>query len=287
MDLTDKNVLITGGARGIGLALAKLCAAEGARVLLVDTSGADLSQAVQEITQAGGQAYPFVHDVTDRDGCYALERRITREIGPVHVLVNNAGVVHKGHFLEGNDEAWTHTVDVNLGGMMWMMRAFMPGMVSRGDGHVVNLASLLGYLPAGGAAVYSATKHAVIGLTEAVRFELLERGIRGVTLTTACPGFTATAMFTGVKTPLFFSAVTPDCVAKALHKAIRKRTPIMRYPRRLNLMPIFYALMPHRLWVVGTRRFGAHRAMESHHALPNVLVPALSEGQASGREREE
>jgi all-trans-retinol dehydrogenase (NAD+) len=264
MQLDGKTVLITGAGRGIGLELARLCIAERATVLLVDASADHLRSAITELRRDGGNVHGFVHDICDRNACYGLERRITQEIGPVDVLINNAGVVYKGHFLDADDKGWSHTVDVNFNGLMWMMRAFMPAMVSRGEGHVVNVASILGIAPAGGAAVYCATKHALIGLTEAVRFELLERGCTGVGLTIACPGFTDTGMFHGVKTPRLFRPVAARNTAMAIYRALRKRTRLLIYPYRYRFLAQIYALTPHWLWKLLTRVFGVHRAMDTH-----------------------
>jgi L-ascorbate metabolism protein UlaG (beta-lactamase superfamily)/NAD(P)-dependent dehydrogenase (short-subunit alcohol dehydrogenase family) len=279
---TNRTVLITGGARGIGFELAKLCAADGATVLLVDISEPHIAHAVEVLTARGAKAHGYVHDVTDRSGCYALAERIEAEIGPVHVLINNAGVVRKGDFLEGDDWGWSSTLDVNLNGLIGMMRAFMPRMIERRDGLVVNMSSLLGLLPAGGAATYCATKHAVVGLTEAVRSELMERGITGVELLLACPGFTDTGMFAGVKTPRLFGAVSPRDTARAVYGAMRRRWTWMVYPYWFFLLPAIYAVMPRRVWLWLTRLFGVHRAMDGHIAADrNTLAPGNKAPTAS------
>lgn len=274
IELANNTVLITGGARGIGFALAKMCAADRARVLLVDASEEHLARAVAELREGGADVHGYLHDITDRSACYALQRRIADEIGPVHVLINNAGVVHKGDFLDAADDAWSRTVEVNFKGLMWMMRAFMPAMVARGEGQVVNVASILGITPAGGAAVYCATKSALIGLTEAVRFELSERGCTGVKITLACPGFTDTGMFHGVKTPPFFRPVTTQATALAIYRALRKRARLLIYPFRFRFLSQIYALTPHWLWRIVTRLFGVHRAMDTHAAHERVIVRA-------------
>jgi all-trans-retinol dehydrogenase (NAD+) len=271
LQLANKTVLITGGGRGIGLELARLCIAEQATVVLVDISEEHLGNALEELRRGGGRAHGFVHDIRDREACYALQRRITEAIGPVDVLVNNAGVVYKGDFLLAEDHVWSHTVDVNFTGLMWMMRAFMPAMVARGEGHVVNVASILGMAPAGGAAVYCATKAALIGLTEAVRFELLERGCTGVGLTIACPGFTDTGMFQGVTTPRFFGPVAARNTAIAIHRALRRRARMLIYPYRYRFIAQIYALTPHWLWRLLTRLFGVHRAMDTHEPAAHSL----------------
>jgi all-trans-retinol dehydrogenase (NAD+) len=287
MQLASKTVLITGGGRGIGLELARLCVAERATVLLVDASEEHLETALAELRESCGTAHGYVHDISDREACYALQQRITQEIGPVHVLINNAGVVHKGDFLGADDTAWSHTVAVNLNGLMWMMRAFMPPMVARDEGHVVNVASILGLAPAGGAAVYCATKSALIGLTEAVRFELLERGCTGVGLTIACPGFTNTGMFHGVKTPWLFRPVAAHSTAIAIYRALRKRARMLIFPYRYRFLAQIYALTPYWLWQVLTRLFGVHRAMDTHRgaydgaALAPITRPVAPESRRS------
>jgi short-subunit dehydrogenase len=205
-----------------------------------------------------------VHDVTDRAGCHALAEQIEAEIGPVHVLVNNAGVVRKGDFLDGDDSNWSCTLDVNLNGLISMMRAFMPRMIDRRDGLVVNMSSILGFLPAGGAAAYCATKHAVVGLTEAVRMELMEREIKGVELLLACPGFTDTGMFAGVKTPRLFGAVSPEATARAVYRAMRGGWTAIVFPYWFFFLPMIYAITPRWLWRRLTRMFGVHRAMDGH-----------------------
>lgn len=269
LQLAGKTVLITGGARGIGLELARMCAADGATVVVADASEANLTHALDDLRATTAQVpkvHGYVHDVTDREGCYALQRRVSEEVGVVDVLINNAGVVHKGDFLDADDRAWSRTVDVNLNGLMWMMRAFMPPMIARRQGHVVNVASILGLAPAGGAAVYCATKHALIGLTEAVRYELIERGATGVDLTIVCPGFTDTGMFHGVKTPPLFRPVATRDTALAIYRALRKRARMLIYPYRYRFIAQIYALMPHWLWTWVTRVFGVHRAMDTHAA---------------------
>jgi L-ascorbate metabolism protein UlaG (beta-lactamase superfamily)/NAD(P)-dependent dehydrogenase (short-subunit alcohol dehydrogenase family) len=275
--LTNRTVLITGGARGIGFELAKLCAADDATVLLVDISEPHVAHAVEVLSAQGAKVHGFVHDVTDRTGCYALADRIEEEIGPVHMLINNAGVVRKGDFLEGDDEGWSSTLNVNLHGLMYMMRAFMPRMIERRDGLVVNMSSILGYLPAGGAAAYCATKHAVVGLTEAVRSELMERGVKGVDLILACPGFTDTGMFAGVRTPRLFGAVSPSATARAIYGAMNRRWTAVVFPYWFFFLPILYAMTPRRVWLWMTRLFGVHRAMDGHIPIPDrdsIRAPA-------------
>jgi short-subunit dehydrogenase len=112
----------------------------------------------------------------------------------------------------------------------------------------------------------------LIGLTEAVRFELWERGCTGVGLTIACPGFTDTAMFHGVKTSRLFRPVTARSTARAIYRALRKRARILIYPYRYRFLAQIYALTPHWLWKLLTRRFGVHRAMDTHEGPYDIVT---------------
>jgi all-trans-retinol dehydrogenase (NAD+) len=138
------------------------------------------------------------------------------------------------------------------------------------------VSSVLGLVPAGGAAAYCATKHAMVGLTEAVRSELMERGCTGVDLMLACPGFTDTGMFAGVKTPRFFGAVAPRDTARAIHRAMLRRTRILVYPYRFFLLPLLYLITPIGLWLWVTRRLGVHRAMDGHIGERDSIMPGAS-----------
>ena len=171
-DLKDKIVLITGGASGIGKAVALRFAREGARVVLWDVNGDALARTVEEVKAAGGQAHGYRVDVTDAAKVYEAAETVRREVGEVDVLDNNAGVVFGGDFLDVQDEKTLKTMGVNVNSYFWCLKAFLPAMLRRDSGHVVMMASAAGMLGVPGMAAYCSSKHAVVGLADSLRLEL-------------------------------------------------------------------------------------------------------------------
>lgn len=221
------RVAVTGGARGIGLAIARAFAAAGATVTVGDL---DPQAAPDDVT-----ALPL--DVRSA-GSF---REFVDAAGPLDVLVNNAGVVTASAFLDTPAKLRQLQLDVNLGGVVTGMATVLPGMVSRGRGHVVNVASLAGRIPTPQAAVYTATKHAVVGLTEAVRLELRGTGVR---LTAVCPTFVRTGMTSGLVLR-GIPVTSAEAVAAAAVRAVRRGGPaVVAVPRWLGALPRLAAWTP-------------------------------------------
>ncbi len=226
------HVVITGGARGIGLATARAFATSGALVTIGDI---DLAAATEQAAGFGGRALRL--DVRDRDSFTAF----LDEAGPVDVLVNNAGLTVAAAFLDTPSELRDLQIDVNLRGVMHGMAAALPAMVARGRGHVVNVASLAGRLALPKAATYTATKFAVVGLTQAVRGELHGTGVR---LTAVLPTFVATEMIEGTPVPGPL-VVDADRVAAAIVRTVRRGGPgLVTVPRWMGLAPMLSAWTP-------------------------------------------
>ena len=226
-------VAVTGGARGIGLAIATALSRGGARVFVGDLDG-DLAE--RRANAFGGVGLAL--DVRD-EVSYAgfLDR-----VGPVDVLVNNAGVTVAGNFLDTTAAEHALQFDVNLRGVERGMRLVLPGMVDRHKGHVVNIASAAGVIPAPASAVYSASKHAVVALSDAVRSEL--RGT-GVTLTVVMPTAVRTEMATGLVLR-GLPQVSADAVARAVVRAVGRRRPPAKVmvPRWLRPVAMVDAVSP-------------------------------------------
>jgi NADP-dependent 3-hydroxy acid dehydrogenase YdfG len=182
--------VVTGAASGIGRALVDAFAARGLAVVLADVEQAALDRAMREVAEAGGTTIAERVDVRRADELDRLAGKVRAEFGRVDVLCNNAGVVTpRAPVWEQSAADWTWLVDVNLHGVANGIRAFVPGMIAAGRGHVVNTASMAGLctIPGGGNGAYSATKHAVVGLSETLRLELsLVAPQIGVTV--LCPG---------------------------------------------------------------------------------------------------
>jgi uncharacterized protein len=178
MDLKNKLMLITGASSGIGAATAKLAAKEGARVILVARSKDKLEQVAEEIRCAGGTAYTQVLDVTDPQAVGALEKSVTAEIGMPDILFNNAG---GGRWLRTEE-----TSPEEAAGMMaapylsafYVTRAFLPAMLKRDSGLIINMTSLGGFMPWPGATTYLAARHAMRGFHEGLRADLYGSKVR-------------------------------------------------------------------------------------------------------------
>ena len=173
MRLEGRVALVTGGASGIGAATCRRLAAEGARVAVTDLD-TDRARAVAD--EFDGGAYEL--DVRSLASANDALQRVESELGPLAILVNNAGVDAFGFFTKTNEEMWEHVLSVNLRGVLATTHAALPGMHERGGGSIVNLASEAGRVGSQGSAVYSAAKAGVIGFTKAIARESARYGVR-------------------------------------------------------------------------------------------------------------
>jgi cation diffusion facilitator CzcD-associated flavoprotein CzcO/NADP-dependent 3-hydroxy acid dehydrogenase YdfG len=245
-------VAITGGARGIGRATAAAFAAAGAQVCIGDL---DLEAAEAAAAELGGRAYRL--DVRDARSVTAFLDAIERDAGPIDVLVNNAGVMPTGRLAEVSLAASQAAMDINYWGVEHGLRAILPRMTARGRGHVVNIASLAGRIPIAGMATYVASKHAVVGLSAAVRQELEGSG---VTLTTILPTAVKTRLAEGFS-HRFLSAVQPEDVAQAVVSSWQRYEPEITVPRHLSALTRLQSLLPERLLQLIRRIIGADRIL--------------------------
>jgi NAD(P)-dependent dehydrogenase (short-subunit alcohol dehydrogenase family) len=261
--LMGRVVAVTGGARGIGLAIATALAAAGARVALGDLDDALAAQRAAALRGIGGLV-----DVRDAASFGAFLGRVERELGPLDVLVNNAGVAIPGDYLGTSAAEHDLQFEVNIRGVEHGMRLALPGMLARGRGHVVNVASAAGLIPAPGAAVYTATKHAVVGLTHAVRSEL--RGT-GVHVSAVLPTAAGTEMAAGLHMR-GLPQVSPELVARRVVRVVSARRPpaTIMVPRWLRPVAVIDAASPQwlrdlaRRWAVV--QVGADRAGREAYA---------------------
>jgi NAD(P)-dependent dehydrogenase (short-subunit alcohol dehydrogenase family) len=186
--------VVTGAASGIGLALAGRLADEGMRLVLADVEVPALEAAGRGLRDRGAEVLEVATDVSVATSVAGLAERAFERFGAVQVLCNNAGVMTVGHTVwEAPASVWEWVLGVNLWGVVHGIRAFLPPMLARNQGHVVNVASSLGLETMPGLGPYSASKHAVVAISEALRDELAARGV-GVGVTVACPGLTATGI---------------------------------------------------------------------------------------------
>jgi NAD(P)-dependent dehydrogenase (short-subunit alcohol dehydrogenase family) len=215
--ISGRVVAITGGARGLGLATAKALASRGARVALGDLDG-DLARVEAAALPGPGPHAGYALDVTNPESFESFLQQAS-ELGELDVLVNNAGIMPVRAFAEEDPVVTRRQVEINLLGVTTGTRLALDRMLPRGRGHVVNVASAAGRVAVPGEAVYTATKHAVVGFGEALRVEL--RGT-GVEVSTIMPSLAATELASGMRPPRFVPMVKPDQVAKAIVKTLER-----------------------------------------------------------------
>jgi NAD(P)-dependent dehydrogenase (short-subunit alcohol dehydrogenase family) len=254
--LSGKVVVVTGAAGGIGSATARALSAAGAIVVAADVDGEAANSLARSI---GGSATARGLDVCELEAFTALLDDVATEVGPVDVLVNNAGVMPLGPFADVPAATVRRMVDINLVAVMHGTAEAGRRMLDRGRGHIVNVASSAGLLANGGAAAYCGSKFGVIGFSESVALELAGTGVN---LSVVCPGAVRTRLSTGVQTP-GLRTVEPEEIATAIVQVLRRPKFMVLVPRTLVGVVYAYGAIPHGIRHRLLRRAGIDRLMLS------------------------
>jgi NADP-dependent 3-hydroxy acid dehydrogenase YdfG len=236
--LAGQVVAITGGGRGIGRATAAALLAHGARVAIGDIE-ADLAERTP--AELGGGAIGLSLDVTDRASFAAFLDQVEARLGPLEVLINNAGIMPIGPFVHETDACADRMIDINLRGLMYGSKLALERFLPRHRGHLVQIASAAGKFGFSGGATYCATKHAVVGLSESLRQEL--RG-SGVQVSVVMPTVVNTELGSGLPMTRGFKPVEPEDVANAIVEALQTGRFEVFVPKSLAGMVRFGALAP-------------------------------------------
>lgn len=253
--LNGKVVAITGGARGIGKATAKALVGKGCRVAIGDLDSALAEQAAAEL---GGGTVGLALDVSDRGSFAGFLDEAERQLGPVDVVINNAGVMPVTPFVEESDASIKRQLDINLYGVIVGTQLAIERMRPRRSGHVVNVASSAGKAGVPGIATYSATKHAVVGLTEAVRGEHQEDGIE---FSYVMPITVNTQLIEGVKDQRGVKRVEPEDVANEIVDALETGKVDVYVPKQMRATVMMGGLLPRKAREAVGRLMGVDKVM--------------------------
>ena len=244
--LDGRRVLITGGAQGIGLEMAMKFAGRGADVVIADLNEGKLPEAKAKIEALGVSAWGFPVDVTNPASIAALKAQIAAEVGPIDVLVNNAGYGHHRRFLDWDLEDMERVMRVNFLGSLYFTKALLPAMVERGRGWLVFVASAAGRVAPADETIYAASKHAMVGLAGSLSLEVEDAGVHVLTV---CPG--------AIRTPFFddealarLPAVArrqmaePEDLVEAIMEALARGRRELTFPRWIASGYVVQALAP-------------------------------------------
>ena len=270
MNLKNKLVLITGGAKGIGLATAQRILNEGGKVILWDFNEDDLNKTVNNFKEQGFDVFSQICNVTNKEQVYSNANIIKEKFGSLDILINNAGTVYTGYMLDRSDEELENLINVNFTSMIYTIRAFMPGMLEKNSGHIINISSASSMTGAPKLAVYAATKWAVAGLTESLRLEVQKMGKSGVRFSSIHPNFLKKGLFEGTKLNFLGQLLAPgvkshDAVAKVIvNRAIKLGFHSPKVPWIMNQVVLLRALLPSSLLIKVSSLYGLYDMMDDY-----------------------
>src|SRR5829696_6851428 len=278
--LHGRVAVVTGGGRGIGKALALALASEGCRVAIGDVDTASAEGAAAEL---GGDTIGLPLDVTDRRGFTAFLDEVERRLGPIDVLVNNAGIMPVGPFDEEDDATAVRQLEINLHAVIHGTKEAVKRMKPRGTGHIVNVASSAGKVAFPHLATYSATKHGVVGMSEAVRGEL--RGT-GVEISVVMPGIVRTELATGLVESRGFKISRPEDVAELVVEALECPRFDVFVPKSIGRTWAAMQIVPRRGREAIARALRIDRALLDADRDARAAYEARAAASAPGAERE-
>ncbi len=246
-NLNGKRVLITGAGHGLGRALAERFAAAGAEIVVTDVNPAGVAETTAILRARGQTAVGYTMDVTDPQDVRDVRARLHDDHGPIDMLINNAGYVHGGKFLDLPLEQHRKTYEINTFGPVVVTHGFLPDLIARDEGQLVFIGSAAGLIPLPYATTYASSKSAVYGFSESIREELRVTGNQHVRVMAVCPSYLSTGLFKGVHPPRFARMLTPENISDKVYKSVLRGRELVLAPWIVNLIPIGNALLPRSL----------------------------------------
>ncbi len=261
-EFSGKKVLITGAAGGLGEKMALEIARQGACLILLDIAMDRLQKVAAEIVSLGAKVSCYRCDLSQKEEIYDCSKKIQADVGTPDIIINNAGIVSGKSFLDTSDDKIEKTFLVNTLAPIWLVKFFLPEMIARRTGHIVNISSAAGTIGVAGLADYCGSKFGLFGFDESLRNEFKKKRIP-IHTTIVCPYYINTGMFDGVKTrfPWILPILDESRVVQKIVHAIKKN-------RACLMMPwIVYAVMPLRIFPVSifdwiAQFLGIHTGMD-------------------------
>lgn len=262
-NLAGKLALVTGAGHGLGQQLSRDLAAAGAHVIVTDRDFDRVTETLELIHNDGFAASGYAMDVTDINEIKLTRNRIHAEHGPIDVLVNNAGVVFGGGFLEVPMERHLATYEINTIGLVAVTHTFLPDLIKKSAAHLVNISSASALIPLAFGSTYASSKWAVLGFTRSIREELRTTDNRHIKITAVCPSYINTGMFDGVKAPFLCRQLTPQRISNLVMKAIHKDKETVLAPWLVKLIPLGKGMLPRFMFRALLRFLGVSTGMAS------------------------
>ena len=243
MKFKNANVLITGGASGIGKIMGRMALEKGAANLIIWDINTVAIEATKEELGRLGKVKGYKVDVSDNQMVTDTYQQVVKDCGEVDILINNAGIITSNKtFDQMTEQEITRTIQINTIAPMFVAKAVLPGMIERNSGHICNIASAGGMLSNPKMSVYAASKWGAIGWSDSVRIELKEMK-SNVRITTAAPYYINTGMFDGIKSPII-PILKPEYVSKKIIKAIEKNKNFKGIPFGLHFIRFWQFILP-------------------------------------------
>lgn len=248
-DFRNKNILVTGGAAGIGKIMCRIFLEKGGKIIIWDNNPAHIEMAVKALSLYGAVS-AYCVDVGNPEAIKTAFDAVMQAHHRIDILVNNAGIVVGKYFHQHTPEDIQRTLSINVHAPMYITRLFLPGMMAANEGYICNIASLAGLISNPRMSVYAASKWAVTGWSDSVRLEMKQLQ-NNIGVTTVMPYYISTGMFDGVQSVI--PLLHPEKVARKIVHGIQKGQPIVSMPLSFHIVRLVQGILPIWLfdWLVG------------------------------------
>lgn len=261
LDFEKRKVLITGGASGIGKLMAENLASRGAEVCIVDINLEAANHVVSHIKSQGGIAHAFQADLSNLESIKNAHAQVRSKGISIDILINNAGVVFGGDFEKLSLEKHLLTYKVNVDGLVAMTHYFFDDLKKSKKANIVNLASASGFIGLPYGTTYASSKWAVVGFSESLRLEILERNLNNIHVTTVCPSYISTGMFTGVKAPILLPWLKPETIVRKIIEGMIANKAFVKEPFVVKWVDLLKGVLPLGIFTFVNKLLGVSTSM--------------------------